>query len=61
MWTALWYVYSFVGKDPIHISNPPVVNNETASQADMTEYGQAYQAVHWLLFVIITVHQTICI
>lgn len=36
----MWYLFTFVGNDPIHIYNPLVVNNETAAKAnDMAEYG----------------------
>jgi hypothetical protein len=39
-WAMIWYFFSLVGRDPIHISNPIVVNNESAVLAsDSNDYG----------------------
>lgn len=61
-WVIIWYLFTFVGNDPIHVSNPPQVNNETARVAsDALEYGQANEIIYLLLFGFVVVHQTMCI
>jgi hypothetical protein len=61
-WVVIWYLFTYVGNDPIHVSNAPQVNNETARVAsDTLEYGQANEIIYLLLFGFVVVHQTMCI
>lgn len=58
LWVILWFSYTFIGSDPIHIANPIVVNNTSAKeQGNVQGYGTfAYVIVHMLLFAFVIVH-----
>lgn len=57
VWTAAWLFFAYQGRDPIRISNPTPVNNETARQMqDQYDYGQAYHTVHYLLYMFVIVY-----
>jgi len=32
IWVVVWYFFSYVGNDPIHIKEPIIVNNQSAEQ-----------------------------
>jgi len=62
VWTAVWLYFSYQGRDPIRISNPTEVNNETAAMMqDQYDYGQAYHTVHYLLYMFVIVYQSLTI
>jgi len=48
-----------MGRDPITIKNPIVVNNESGRLAiDEEDYGQAYHTIHYMLFLLVIVYQS---
>lgn len=58
----MWISFSYLGKDPIRISNPTTVNNETAAEMkDQYDYGQTYHTIHYLLNLFVISFQSITI
>lgn len=60
IWTAIWLLFGTMGRDPITIKNPIVVNNESGRLAqDEQDYGQAYHTIHYMLFMFVVVYQSL--
>jgi len=59
IFTAIWLLFGTMGRDPITIKNPIFVNNESGRLAtDELNYGQEYQTIHHLLFLLVIVYQS---
>ena len=59
LWVGVWYAVAFVGDEPIHVT-PIQVNEETSEHYKLLgDYGQKYFMTYSLLFIFITVHNTI--
>ena len=58
-WVAIWFAIAFVGDEPIHVE-PIQVNEETSENYEqLGDYGQKYFVTYALLFIFVTVHNTI--
>ena len=59
LWVAVWFCVAFVGDEPIH--TPPVQVNQDLSDnfEELGDYGQRYFMTYSLLFIFVTVHNTI--
>lgn len=59
VWVAVWFSVAFVGEEPIH-TKPIQVNKEISENYEsLGDYGQKYFMTYSLLFIFVTVHNTI--
>lgn len=59
IWVAVWFCVAFVGEESIH--TPPIqVNKDVSENYELLgDYGQKYFMTYSLLFIFVTVHNTI--
>lgn len=63
VWTLVWYAFASVGEDPIRQTDPLLATDPThpSVQNDDRFYRESYQLIHYGLYFMLILHQTVCI